>query len=207
MRIACGLIGALLLIVAPAAGAAESKPVPSYDELVAKLQAGDTAIDFQAFRFAYAETPNFDPNAPPAADKRELIRAVNSGDLGLALDLANTILAVNYTDIDAHYASFLVYEQRGDQAKAELHRLIAQGLLSSFTASGDGTTEKTPIVVVTAAEEYSYLGLKGYRVVRQGLVAGNTGPVAVFVVTTFDNQGSTVYFDIRRMIAKMKPSP
>jgi hypothetical protein len=207
MRIARGLMVALLLTVAPGVRAAEPKPVPNYDEVVAKLQAGNTSIDFQAFRFAYAETPDFDPNAPPAADKRDLIRAVNSGDLGQALDLANTILAVNYTDIDAHYASFLVYDQRGDQPKAELHRLIAQGLLKSFTASGDGTTEKTPIVVVAASEEYSYLGLKGFRVVREGLVPGDAGPVAAFAVTTFDNQSSTIYFDISRMIAKMKPSP
>ena len=207
MRIAGFLMLALLVTYAPGAGAAQSSPAASYDQLVAKLQAGDTSIDFQALRFAYAETPDFDPNAPPVVSKRDLIQAVNAGNLGEALSLANTILAANYTDMDGHYASFIVYDQRGDQVKAEFHRIVAQGLLKSFTDSGDGTSENTPIVVVAASEELSYLGLKGYRVVRQGLVRGNSGPVDAFAVTTFDNQGTTVYFDISRMIAKMRPSP
>lgn len=207
MRFVHLLMLALLVTYAPAMEAAESNSAQSYDELVAKLQAGDTSIDFQALRFAYADTPDFDPNAPPVVSKRDLIRAVNAGDLGEALNLANTILAANYTDVDAHYASFLVYDMRGNQDKAEFHRVIAQGLLKSFTDSGDGMSENTPIVVVAASEEFSYLGLKGYRVVRQGLVRGNSGPVDAFAVTTFDNQGATVYFDIRRMIAKMRPAP
>jgi len=203
MRIASLPLLALLLSHASAASPAE---VASYDELLAKLQSGDTAIDYQAFRFAYAETPNFDPLARPAVDKGELVRAVNAGDLGEALSLANILLANNYTDMDAHYASFIIYDQRGDQAKAEFHRAIVQGLLKSLSDSGDGMSENTGIVVVATAEEYSFLGFRGYRVVRQGMAKSDTGPVDAFAVTTYDNQGATIYFDLHRIIAKMRPS-
>jgi len=206
MRIAGLPLLALLLCHASAASSADANPAASYDELLAKLQSGDTAIDYQALRFAYAETPNFDPLARPAVDKGELVRAVNAGDLGEALSLANIILANNYTDMDAHYASFIVYDQRGDQAKADFHRAIVQGLLKSLADSGDGMSENSGIVVVATAEEYSFLGFKGYRVVRQGMAKSETGPVDAFAVTTYDNQGATIYFDLRHIIAKMRPS-
>jgi hypothetical protein len=199
------LMLAMLVAHAPAAAAAESKP-SSYEELVARLQSGDTAIDFQALRFAYAETPDFDPYARPVVDRRDLIRAINSGRLGDALGLANTILAKNYTDMDAHYASFLVYDQRGDTARAEFHRAVVQGLMKSFADSGDGMSENTAMVVVTEAEEYSYIGLKGYQVVRQGLMPSNSGPVDALAVTTPDNQGTTIYFNISRIFRKLKPA-
>jgi hypothetical protein len=186
--------------------AAEPKPAQSYEELLAKLQAGDTSIDYQALRFAYAETPDFHPDAAPAASKSDLIQAVRSGNLGDALGLANTILAVNYTDMDAHLASFLVYDSRGDKAKAEFHRAVLRGLMKSLTDTGDGMSEDSAIVVVSVAEEYSYLGLQGYQIMREGMAPSSSGPLAVVAVTTADNQGATVYFNIRRLVAKMSPT-
>ncbi len=207
MRLVRLVMLALLVAYGPAADAAEPKPAQSYDELVAKLQGGDTSIDFQALRFAYAETPNFDPYASPAADKGDMIRTVRAGSLGQALMLANTILAANYTDMDAHFASFLIYDSRGDQTKAEFHRAVVQGLMKSFADSGDGMSEDTAMVVVAVAEEYAYLGLKGYQVARQGLSPSKSGPVDVMAVTTADNQRATIYFNMRRVYAKLRRPP
>src|SRR5262249_15920128 len=117
-----------LLLCAPAAFAAEAaSPAASYDEMVAKLKRGETQIDYQELRFAYAETQDFDPNARPIVETQELIRTVNSGDLGAALDLANRILQANFTDMNAHYAAYIVFEKGGEHARADLHREIVQG--------------------------------------------------------------------------------
>jgi uncharacterized protein DUF4919 len=171
---------------------------------VASIEAGDASADYQALRFAYAETPNFDPYARPAVEKRDLIAAVNSGNLEQALDYANRILAQNYTDMDAHYALYIVYEKSGEHAKADFQRAVVQGLMKSFTDSGDGTSEETAMTAVAEAEEYAFLGLKGYQVLREGLSPSTSGPVHVFAVTTRDNQGTTVYFKANRIFAKLK---
>ncbi|MBZ5681746.1 MAG: DUF4919 domain-containing protein [Acidobacteriia bacterium] len=199
-----GLVMVALLI--GAAPAAEAAP-PSYAELVAKLKSGDTGIDYQALRFAYAETPGFDPYARPAVEKRDLIRAMNSGNLDQAQDYADEILSANYTDMDAHFAFFLIYDRRGEKAKAEFHLTVLQGLLKSFADSGDGMSEDTAMIAVAVPEEYAYLGLKGYQVLRQGLAPSSAGPMDVFSVTTQDNQGTTIYFNARRILAKMKKAP
>ena len=198
---------AFFLVCAQAAWAAGAPGSASYEEMVAKLKAGDTGIDYQALRFAFAETRDFDPNARPAIETRDLIRAVNSGNLDDALALANMILDANYTDMNGHYAAYIVFEKSGQHARADSHRAVVEGLMQSLDDSGDGMSEDTAMMAITASEEFAYLGLRGYQVLRQGLSPSRKGPMDVFSVTTRDNQGTTIYFNASRIFAKIKNAP
>jgi len=195
----------LLLLLLPGyvlAGAAEET---TYGALVAQLKAGNTAIDYQALRFARAELPGYNPyDALADPDKGDLIRAMAANNLDGVSAIANQIIARDYTDIDAHAALSSVLQRRGEREQAAFELAVANGLLRSIQQSGDGMTPETAFVVVGVAEEYSFLGASGVQVARQSLVQSVRGPVdALEVVNPTTNERSTVYFDVSRLFDAM----
>lgn len=196
---------ALLLLLLPGAvlaGAAESS---RYDELLMQLKSGNTAIDFEALRFARAELPGYNPYealADPA--KGDLIRAMTANNLTLVEMAAKQIIERDYTDIDAHAALAEVLERRGPQEQATFEREVADGLLRSIAQSGDGMTPETAYVVIGVAEEYTLLGARGVQVVRQSLLQTDKGPIdALEVVNPANNERQTVYFNVSRLFGAM----
>jgi len=171
-----------------------------YDMFVAQLKGGNTSTDYQALRYAFAETPAYNPYG--LGPTSEMMRASNGGDLDQALKLAEQILASNYVDIDAHMVSFSVYSRRGDMEKAEFHRAVARGLISSISASGDGKTPETAFPVISVREEYIYLLVNDFKVTMQALLQSKNGPVdAMSAVNNKTGRNETVYFDINRLFA------
>lgn len=202
MRALCLALLVLLLPVAVLAGAASDG---TYDMLVAQLKSGNTAIDYQALRYARAELPGYNPyEALADPDKGDLIRAMAGNDLARVSTLANQIIARDYTDIDAHAALAAVLERRGQRPQAAAELAIANGLLASIRESGDGMTAETAYVVIGVAEEYSFLGAVGVQVARQSLVQSARGPVdALEVVNPQNGERRTVYFDVSRLFEAM----
>ena len=190
------LQGVLLVAAAEQAG---------YDALVAQLKAGNTAIDYQALRFARSELPGYNPyDALADPDKGDLVRAMGANDADRVAAIANDIIARDYTDIDAHAALSTVLERRGERDEAAFELAVANGLLQSIEQSGDGMTPETAFVVIGIAEEYSLLGAKGLQVAKQSLLQTERGPVdALDVVDPASNERSTVYFNVSRLFAAM----
>ena len=196
---------ALLLLLFPGVllvGAAEQA---SYDALVAQLKAGNTAIDYQALRFARAELPGYNPyDALADPEKGDLVRAMGANDADRVAAIANDIIARDYTDIDAHAALSTVLQRRGETEQAAFELAIANGLLQSIEQSGDGMTPESAFDVIGIAEEYSLLGAKGLQVAKQSLLQTDRGPVdALDVVNPTNNELSTVYFNVSRLFAAM----
>lgn len=192
----------LLLLPGVLVNAAEQM---SYDALVAELKAGNTAIDYQALRFARSELPGYNPyEALADPDKGDLIRAMAANDADRVEMIANQIIARDYTDIDAHAALSTVLQRRGETDRAAFELAVADGLLNSIEQSGDGMTPETAHVVIGVAEEYSLLGAKGVQVVKQSLLQTDRGPVdALEVVDPMTNERRTVYFNVGRLFAAM----
>src|SRR5580704_11507395 len=91
----------LLLISSPAVAAddADSK----YRDLVAAAKSGQP-VDWQALRFAYAESSGFDVLGTKSAETRKaMYEALRSDDYEGAIAQANQILDQDYVDIDAHF--------------------------------------------------------------------------------------------------------
>ena len=177
----------------------------SYDALLAQLKSGNTAIDFQALRYARAELPGYNPYEALADPiKGDLIRAMAANDLAGVSTLANQIVERDYTDIDAHAALAAVLERRGQREQAAFELAVANGLLGSIRVSGDGMTPETAYVVIGVAEEYSFLGSIGVQVARQSLLQAGRGPVdALEVVNPVNGERQTVYFDVSRLFNAM----
>jgi hypothetical protein len=196
---------AALLLLLPGILLVEAAEQTSYDALVAELKAGNTAIDYQALRFARSELPGYNPyDALSDPDKGDLIRAMAANDTDRVAAIANDIIARDYTDIDAHAALSTVLQRRGETEQAAFELAVANGLLDSIEQSGDGMTPETAYVVIGIAEEYSLLGARGLQVAKQTLLQTERGPVdALDVVNPTNNELSTVYFNIGRLFAAM----
>src|SRR4029453_770768 len=132
---------AFLLLLLPGVVLAAEAGESSYDALVAQLKSGNTAIDFQALRYARAELPGYNPyDALADPDKGDLIRAMAANNLDRVSTVANQIIARDYTDIDAHAALSTVLQRRGQSEQAAFELAVANGLLRSIRESGDGMT-------------------------------------------------------------------
>jgi len=202
MRVLCV---AVLLLLLPGVLLVDAAEQAGYDALVAQLKAGNTAIDYQALRFARAELPGYNPyDALADPEKGDLVRAMGANDADRVAAIANDIIARDYTDIDAHAALSTVLERRGERDEAAFELAVANGLLNSIEQSGDGMTPETAFVVIGIAEEYSLLGAKGLQVAKQSLLQTERGPIdALDVVDPANNQRSTVYFNVSRLFAAM----
>jgi len=176
----------------------------SYEELLAQLKSGNTAIDFQALRYARAEQPGYNPYAALAdPDKGDLIRGMEAANLDQVTTVANRIIERDYTDIDAHAALATVLERRGQTQEATFERAVADGLLRSIQQSADGMSPETAFVVIGVAEEYTLLGAMGVQVARQSLIQADRGPVDALEVISQNGDRRTVYFDVSRLFNAM----
>ena len=185
----------LFLFVQPALAAGAS-----YPELLTRLKAGDTAIDFEALRFAYADSDSYDPFADgPEGARRGMRDAFRAGDCAGALSRANAILDEVYIDIEAHIVASRC--SKGDAMKSAFHNAVATGLERSILDGHDGETMKSAFVVVRISEEYHVLGAMRLDFVSQALVTGEGH--AFDLMTATDDKGArhSVYFQIDRVLA------
>lgn len=181
--------------------AQEQTPQQRYDELVTRLMGGDTDVDYRALRYAYNESPQFSPFGA-SNRKKEMFLALNAEEFDQALSIATEILKGDYTDIDAHFASYVSFDRRHDGTMALFHRAVIRGLVESIEESGDGKTPETAYVVVRVPEEYSFLGLNGWSVEMQTLLQSTAGPVdAMAVENAMTHEKQTIYFNVSRPFA------
>lgn len=193
--IASRLIASFILIsVAAAALAADAN---TYGLLLARLKGGDTSIDFQAIRYAYAESPEYSPYAN-GGGAGEALKALNEKNFDKAIAEAQKVLDTNYLSIDAHYVMAWAYKERGDEQKHAFHLAVYRGLRDSIARSGDGKTPATAFVVISVAEEYTFLGMAGLSVKGQALLNTDSGPIDAMTVADEAGKTQVVNFNISR---------
>jgi hypothetical protein len=190
------LFAAFALACWPAAAA------ESYEALLARLKGGDLSIDFQALRYAYAETPQYSPYGN-GGSAHEAFKALRAGNLDGAQTEADKVLATNYVSIDAHFVLYRVYSERGDAAKAAFHEAVYKALNQSIRLSGDGKSPATAYVVISVDEEYAFLGIAGLRLKQQALVHSESEPVDAMTVTDERGNEQTIHFNVSRAFAAL----
>src|SRR5262249_2407932 len=98
-----------LLVAYPLDASAEDA-TERYQALAAAARRGDQPIDWQALRFAYAATPQFDVLGASTKQKRsKMFQAYANHDYAGALAEAKQILDEDYVDIAAHMTSDFAY--------------------------------------------------------------------------------------------------
>jgi hypothetical protein len=196
-------IGALAVILFLLCSAAAHAGV--YEDLLAKLKAGEVNIDYAALRYAWADTPDYDGYGDgPEGAREAMIAAFNARDCDQALPHAHAVLEAIYVDIDAHTVAGACYGQKFDLAKSAFHRAVARGLEKSILDSGDGKSPKTAYIAVRISEEYHVLRSLNLRLSMQSLV--NADGHAYDRMSAKDESGKevVVYFQIDRVLAGLE---
>jgi hypothetical protein len=140
--------------------------VKSKDPLLMDEKAASKA--FEELRFAYTETPQYNPYAGIKSEAGgAMITAISNKEYTKALKYAERILKEDYVDIDAHMVAATAYRETGNQEEADYHQAIASILLQSILRNGYGDKLKTAIEVISVDEEYVFLSLAGLRMKSQ----------------------------------------
>lgn len=166
-----------------------------YGELLEKAKKGE-AVDFREMRLAFFETPEYNPMTG-MFDYRALNAPLSQGDYAGAVKAAESVLEKNFVDLNAHMVAYIAHRETKNEEKAKYHRAIADGLLESIKATGDGKSPQTAFEVISISEEYAMFRALGVRAVKQSLVQDNGHSYdAVVVVDPRTNQQTTYYFNV-----------
>lgn len=194
------------LFVALSVGATTSAiAADSYEQMVARVRAGDETVDLRALRYAYAESPQYAPYKSSDGES-ELIDGVEAKDCKKILAATDKILKVEYVDIRAHMWRASCFEETKDEKKATFHRRISTGLIKSIMSTGDGLSTKTAWVVIAVDEEYEVLAALGVKISSQSLVSDGGHSFDLMNGTTEDNKALAFYFQIDRPLAELGKS-
>jgi len=153
----------------PEAGASQAE----FEGLLARVKQSDESVDFLKLRRLYAESDGYWPYRDDAEDSMRA--AYDASNYEEALAIAREILARNYMNIEAHFASTITCDALGNAECVAHHGYVARGILRSIASSGDGKTPATAFVVVSTPEEYALARVLGVEVLRQALIRADDG--------------------------------
>jgi hypothetical protein len=202
MRLLALAATVLALFGAAQSRAADAAGDARYQALLTTARASDpAAVDWQALRFAYADSSGFDlTGARTDTARKAMFAALNADDNKTIIVQATTILDADYVDIDAHVALDLAYQATGHAALSAQEHKIALALLRSVR-TGDGSSPEKAFTVISVGEEYAALRALAMRVTGQALL--EQGPHSYDRLTVTDPAGGTrtYYFLVDRVMA------
>ena len=172
-----------------------------YSKLVKQLEAGDTNINYQDFRESFLESEQFKNAGKPKTDlgtlRKELYELMKGSKYSDIVDVANKMLSVDYTDMEAHKILRQTYKILGDTASERKHHDIEFGLLNSIVKRGDGKSCQTGWPVIQITEEYFTLGMIGAKVLKQS--TDNTGGLCDKMEGQTKAGNMTYYFEVSKV--------
>jgi hypothetical protein len=192
-------LAAITLLAANVLAQATASADSTYAQMLTRLGAGDTTIDFESFRIAYARSSKYDPMATArAALRQRLNAALSSGDSKTAALRADSLLASNYTDINAHVIRSSLAQQAADLPLAKQHAAIARGLVRSLDFAHRGASPTRAILLIDPDEENVYGMVTGLERTAKYNTAACGQQVCDFTVFHDARSGrdTTIVFDI-----------
>jgi hypothetical protein len=189
----------VLLLLAPLAmtNFAAAKDPSEYAGLLASLKAGNTDIDYTRLRISYMESPERQKAKDVSNPEKAMFKSLSRKDFPEALKVAETVLASEYINMDAHFIAAMAHREMGDTERAEFHRTVFRSLIDSIRNSGDGKSMETAWVVVTVHEEYVVLRALGYQPSGQALLEKDGHSYdQMKVKNAEDGTEQTIYFNI-----------
>lgn len=169
-----------------------------YDALLEKVKQKDPSVNFTELRYAFYESPNYNPYAPMMS-YRPMNAAIAQKNYEEALKIAEGVLAKNFVEINAHMTAQIAYQETGNTEKAAFHKFMVDGLLNSIKSSVDGKSKEKAFEVISINEEYGLIRSLGLRAIKQALLEdkGHSYDV-ITVVDPATNQQTDLYFNIDR---------
>lgn len=200
------LLCCMLLCATIAHAQSTAEAAARFDSLMARIDGGDTTVNFTDLRMAYAGRKGYNAYAHVGyADLfQEALKHARAEHYDSAVHYTQMIFAINPLDIETHILSDTFFKQLGDKKRAAYHRRMATGLLRSILNSGDGKTPSTAFVVIGVQEEYALLYVMGLRSTSQALDHSD-GHILdkLSVVDVESSEKSTLYFNVDIPFASM----
>ena len=173
MRLFSAFLILFVLALSASAQTPQETPTPTekpkYDLLLEKVKQKDPSVNFTELRHAFYESPNYNPYAPMMT-YRPLNAALAQKNYDEVLKIAESVLAKNFVEVNAHMAAQIAYQETGNAEKAQFHKFMADGLLNSIKSTVDGKSPEKAFEVISINEEYG--------LIRFQTQADRTGPCA-----------------------------
>jgi len=213
-------VAAVLLVLAVLAGCAPTVPVPpprapsaarppdappagaSYETLLEFAKVHPADADFGGLRMAFARSPHYQPYRSYPDLSAAMRDALRDQDWPSVLRLAQSALEINYVRARPHLHAARAQRALGNAAAAAHHRAMAEGLVKSVLASGDGLTPETAMVVIDIGEEYDVLAALRLRSTSQGLATQSGRPMDRHAVVAEDGREFSMFFDVALPFAR-----
>jgi hypothetical protein len=190
------VLALIALIALPSLVAAQNSP-SEYATLLASLKAGNVNVDYARLRLSYVDSPEYKEAKDVTKPEKAMTEALNAKNFPEALKNAETVLANEYVNMDAHFVAFVSNRELGAPDKAEFHRTVFRGLVDSIRNSGDGKSTETAWVVINVHEEYVMLRVLGFAPSEQSLLNKDGHSFDLMKVKNVDDGTmQTFYFNV-----------
>lgn len=168
----------------------------SYDLVVSRVREGDTLVDYTAARMAYTKTPQYVPYPVRWEGNHAMFDALERRKFAEARRLADSMLATNYVDADAHLGAMTAAFSLGDSVRGHFHGAVYRGLIRSIGARS-GRTLDSAIIVISLQEEYALLRARGLERTAVAMFhCGRSICEEMEVIERATRSKRTLYFDI-----------
>jgi hypothetical protein len=176
-----------------------------YAALIQRAESGDKTVDYTLLRSeaVYAKDWEFyDQNIRGLLDQADA--AVKGKDCPMAMQKLNAVITLDFTIDSAHALRSDCLREVGDSEGARIESDIARGLIHSLMDSGNGKSEKSAYVVVSAREEMDVLANRHIQFkTRDTTIRGSDGRyydvvhgVSIEGGYSVSIEPRTVYFDV-----------
>lgn len=184
--------------------------VPAFNDkfsgFVKNLEAGQTDIDYQEFRFSFIESEQFKIAGKRSSEfdslKREMYGQMDKSNFEEIISITKQMLSIDYTSMLAHKILRQTYKIIGDTTNAAKYKTIQFGLMNSIVKNGDGKTCETAWPVIQIEEEYFILDMVGAELQSQSVVRGIG--ICDEMEVKVDGKKKTYYFETSKVFEGYK---
>ena len=210
MRILKSIIITTFILTSLYSFGQSSVKIPTFDdkyiEYVKKLEAGQTDIDYQDFRFSFIESEQFKIASQKSSEldslKKEMYVQMDKSDYQEIIKITKQMLNIDYTSMIAHKILRQTYKIVGYTTNAAKYKTIQFGLLYSIVRKGDGQTCETAWPVIQLSEEYFILEMVGAELKKQSV--DNEGGICDKMEVKVDGKKKTYYFETSKIFEGYK---
>lgn len=177
-----------------------------YCNYIKKLEAGETNIDYQDFRFSLLESKQFgviNKNFKEFEElKKDMYKQMDEANYTEIINITKKMLSIDYTSMIAHKILRQTYKITGDTLNAAKYKTIQFGLMNSIIEKGDGTSCSTAWPVIRVEEEYFILSMIGAKLKSQS--TSSDGGLCDKMEVVVDGKEKTYYFEISKVFEGYK---
>ena len=178
----------------------------TFSDYIKKLEAGETNIDYQDFRFSFLKSEQFTIAQSKLKEfdslKRQMYVQMNAANHQEVIQITKKLLSIDYTDMKAHKILRQTYKIIGDTVNAAKYKTIQFGLMNSILQKGDGRSCETAWPVIQVEEEYFILEMVGAKLMEQTLV--EDGGICDKMEFKAEGKNKTYFFEVSKVFEGYK---